>query len=231
MFFKNKNSDLNLKCFKCYGNMDNLDDHANIDNNLDDNESDSDDSSDVTSFRRQSNHTSPDFRVDLSLRSIEMKDLQILCLVAKSEVQFRETMLMLLLLFKVFKHNAELVDDISSVSSLSISSNHDNNSMDLSELSVTSVLDDFLDEDENDFFANNMEITKHDQFLAIIATYLCCSILDIDAFIIATIDVTVVRRGEWEDVESTTRSERINRRIDDFGNTCFYHNTRLQRMN
>ena len=71
--------------------MDDLDDHTNMDNNSDDDASDSDDSSDVISFRRQSNRTSPDFRADLALRSSEMKDLQILCLAAKSEVQFQES--------------------------------------------------------------------------------------------------------------------------------------------
>ena len=72
-----------------------------------------------------------------------------------------------------------------------------------------------------------MEITQHAQFLATFATYLCFSILDIDAFIIATIDITALRRGEWKDVERKIRLERINRRIDDFGNTRYYHNTRF----
>ena len=65
--------------------MDDLDDHTNMDNS-DNDLSGSDDSSDVISFRRQSNRTSPDFRADLALRSSEMKDLQIFCISAKSEV-------------------------------------------------------------------------------------------------------------------------------------------------
>ena len=176
--------------------MDNLDDHANIDNNSDDNASDSDDSSDVISFRRQSNRTSPNFRVDLALRSSEMKYLQVLCLAAKYEVQFQETILLLLLLINLIKCNTEFDDGMSSVSSFSMSSNHDNNSMDFSELSGTSVLDYFLDENGNDFFADNVEITKHAQLLAMFATHLCCSIFDIHAFIISTIDITAARRGE-----------------------------------
>ena len=91
MFFKTRNQILNLKCFECYANMDDLDDHANMDNNSDDDASHSDDTSDAISFRRQSNRASPDFRADLALRSSEMKDLQISRLAAKSEVQFQES--------------------------------------------------------------------------------------------------------------------------------------------
>ena len=66
---------------------------------------------------------------------------------------------------------------------------------------------------------------QHAQLLAMLATCLHCSVLDVETFIIATTDVTAVRRDEWEGVERATLSERIDRRIDGFGNTRCYHNT------
>ena len=87
-----------------------------------------------------------------------MKDLQILCLAAKSEVQFQETTVLLLLVVNVSKCNAELDDGVSSVSSFSMSSNHDDNIMDLSELSGASALDDFLDENDNVFLPTTKKL-------------------------------------------------------------------------
>ena len=113
---------------------------------------------------------------------------------------------------------------ISSTISFSLSSD-DSDSFDLSELSLENVLEEFLDENGNDLFALDEEISKYTQVIAIFLTYLGVSIIDLDKFVVATIDVTTIRRGECAEVERTTRLPKTNRTINELGSTWIYHNT------
>ena len=63
---------------------------------------------------------------DLASRSNEMKDLQLLCIAAKSAGEFQETILMLLLLIHAIKFNDEFDDDICFISFLKLMLSNNN---------------------------------------------------------------------------------------------------------
>ena len=194
-------------------------------NNVQSNSSNSSNNN-IVGFKLQSNMTSPDFRADLALRSDEIKNLQILCIAYQTKSDFRETLLMLLLMINLIKFDEEnnSLSSISSTMSYSLSSDT-SDSFNLSELSSENVLEEFLDENGNDLFASDKEISKYTQVIAIFSTYLGVSIIDLDKFVVATIDVTAIRRGEWAEVERTTRLPKTNRTINELGSTRIYHNT------
>ena len=63
--------------------------------------------------------------------------------------------------------------------------------------------------------------------MATFVTYLGCSILEIKKKLDSTIFLTAIRWHEWEEVQHTTLSEKINRTINALGATLFHHNTRF----
>ena len=66
------------------------------------------------------------------------------------------------------------------------------------------MLEEFLNENRNDLFAPDEDILKHTQVIVIFSTCLGASIIDLDKFITATINVTAIHRGEQVEVECTT---------------------------
>jgi len=194
-------------------------------NNVQSNSSNSSNNN-IVGFKLQSNMTSPDFRADVALQSDELKNLQILCIVYQTESDFQETLLMLLLMINLVKFDA-MQDDLSSISSTILLSllSDDSDSFNPSELSLENLLEEFLDENGNDLFPSDEEVSKYTQVIAIFSTYLGVSIIDLDKFVIATIDVTAIHRGEWAEVKCTTRLPKTNRTINELGSTRIYYNT------
>lgn len=127
-------------------------------------ESDSDDKNsdydrDIIGFKAQSNHASPDFRADLVLYSNELKHVRFLCATTKSEVEFQETIILILLLAHAIKTNSifDNFSDVYSVSSMFSSDDNDENIMELSSVEPISMLSNFLEENGNDFFHMKMK--------------------------------------------------------------------------
>ena len=56
-----------------------------------------------------------------------------------------------------------------------------------------------------------------------------CSALDLDKFIAGTIYIRCIRRNEIDEIELTTASPCMNRRIQDLSDSKCYHNTRLSK--
>ena len=122
----------------------------------------------IMCFKIQSNRTSANFRANFSLRRNEMKNLQLSCAATKSEIEFQETIMLLLLLFHVIKFNSIFYDfsDISSICS-HFSSNYDNDDddTDLSSVESSIMLSNFLNGNDNDFFQMKMQsISTHNRW-------------------------------------------------------------------
>ena len=111
-------------------------------------------------------------------------------------------------------------------STVSLSSNNDG--MDFSELGSLSrnVLDDFLQDDDNDFFADEDDIDERTNLMAIFATCIGSSILEIDKCVAANFCLVAIIRHDWEEFQRMTSSEKINRTINTLGTTRCYQNTR-----
>ena len=57
----------------------------------------------------------------------------------------------------------------------------------------SNMFDDFIDENNNDFFANDEDVTKYMQLIEKNSACLGCSVLDLDKFISGTIDIRLIR--------------------------------------
>ena len=91
------------------------------------------------------------------------------------------------------------------------------------------MLEDFIDENDNELFTNDEDITKWTQLIAIFDAFLGCSMLDLDKFIAGTIDIRHIRRNETDEIELTTASPCMNRRIQDLSDSRCCHDSRFSK--
>lgn len=63
--------------------------------------------------------------------------------------------------------------------------------------------------------------------ISVFSTILGCSIIQLDELVKRMIDITAIRKNEWENVHSSTQTPKRNRTIDAVENSC-YHNTRFK---
>ena len=80
---------------------------------------------------------------------------------------------------------------------------------------------------ESVYEMNNNALKNYGILISTFALVLGCSIVDLDTTMIIIIDITVIRRDEWTDVELTTKTH-TQRAIGDLGPT-YYHLKRFTR--
>ena len=108
--------------------------------------SSSNNSSNIIIFHKVLNIISPNFYANIVLRSRNFKICKILCIITKSENEFQEVILLLLIIIHMMKYNTEFDDftnslfSFSSLLSLLSFSSDSSMSIDIIFLSYTSIL-------------------------------------------------------------------------------------------